>query len=191
MSFQIRKTVVVSETVQVEGDRMVDPPITRVTAAAVVTNPYAGAYTDDLSPMYDWSEDLAGTLAELAVQQLTGEVESYGKAAIVGLHGEIEHAAAVLHPRLGTPLRAAVSGGTAIIPSAKKSGPAGTSIDVPLHYKNAAYVRSHFDSIEVRIHDAPRDDEIVVVIAVTDGGRPHPRVGGLTVGNATGQDGLR
>ena len=99
--------------------------------------------------------------------------ESYGKAAIVGADGELEHAAAILHPKLGTPLREAVGGGKAIIPSAKKMGGPGTEIDVPLHYKDAAFVRSHFDAMSVRVPDAPRSDEIVVAIVVTDSGRPH------------------
>src|SRR5919199_1889442 len=102
------------------------------------------------------------------------------KAAIVGEHGEYEHAAALLHPKLGAPLRAAVGGGKAIIPSAKKLGGPGTGIDVPLHFKDAAFVRSHYDAMEVRLPDAPRANEIVLAIVVTDGGRPHPRVGGLT-----------
>jgi len=118
-------------------------------------------------------------------------VHSYGKAAIVGEHGEYEHAAAILHPTLGTPFRAAVGGGKAIIPSAKKLGGPGTTIDVPLHFKDAAFVRTHFDAMEVRLGDAPRADEILVVLAVTDGGRPHARVGGLTVAESKKEDGLR
>jgi hypothetical protein len=118
-------------------------------------------------------------------------VHSYGKAAIVGEHGEYEHAAAILHPTLGAPFRAAVGGGKAIIPSAKKLGGPGATIDVPLHYKDAAFVRTHFDAMEVRLCDAPRADEILVALAVTDGGRPHPRVGGLTVAESRKEDGLR
>jgi hypothetical protein len=106
------------------------------------------------------------------------------------LAGEREHAAALLHPKLGTPLRRAVGGGAALIPSAKKLGGPGTSIDVPLHYKDAMKVRSHFDAMEVRIPDAPAADEIVVVIAVTNAGRPHPRVGGLALADAIGKDGI-
>jgi hypothetical protein len=117
--------------------------------------------------------------------------ESYGKAAIVGTDGELEHAAAILHPKLGTPMRKAVGGGKAIIPSSKKIGGPGTEIDVPLHYKDAAFVRSHFDAMAVRVPDAPRPDEIVVVIVVTDSGRPHARIGGLKKDEAKKEDGLR
>jgi hypothetical protein len=119
------------------------------------------------------------------------KAESYGKAAIVGVDGELEHAAAILHPKLGTPMREAVGGGKAIVPSAKKMGGPGTEIDVPLHYKDAAFVRSHFDAMSVRVPDAPRQDEIAVVIVVTDSGRPHPRVGGLKKEEAKKEDGLR
>ena len=108
-----------------------------------------------------------------------------------GVDGEYEHAAAILHPTLGTPFRAPVDGGKAIIPSAKKLGGPGTTIDVPLHYKDAAFVRTHFDAMEVRVKDAPRANEILVALVVTDGGPPHPRVGGLTVAEARREDGLR
>jgi hypothetical protein len=118
-------------------------------------------------------------------------VESYGKAAIVGEAGEIEHAAAILHPKLGSPMRAALGGGAALVPSAKKRGRVGSVIDVPLGHRNAAYVRSHFDAMEVGIADAPRAREILVVVVVTDSGRPLPRVGGLTKDAILGQDGLR
>lgn len=191
MKFQIRKIQLTSETTYAEAGRPVERPITRVAAAAVVTNEYAGQWRDDLSPMYDAAAEVAADLAQRAVAALAGEPESYGKAAIVGLDGELEHAAAVLHPSLGKPLRDAVGGGTSIIPSAKKAGAAGTAIDVPLHYKDAAFVRTHFDAMEVRIPDAPRPNELVIAVAVTDGGRPHPRVGGLTIEEADGADGLR
>jgi hypothetical protein len=118
-------------------------------------------------------------------------IESYGKAAVVGEAGELEHAAAILHPRLGAPVRAVLGKGAALIPSAKKLGGVGTPIDVPLGHKDAAFVRSHFDAIEVRLADAPRSTEILVAIALTDSGRPNPRVGGLTVDGIKGEDGLR
>ena len=139
-------------------------------------------------------EELGGLLGERAVLALgiqPHQAESYGKAAIVGENGELEHAAAILHPRLGKPLRAAVEKGAALVPSAKKMGGPGTPLDVPLGHKDAAYVRSHFDAIEVRVADAPRADEILVAVAVTDSGRPLPRVGGLTKEDAKGEDGLR
>jgi len=118
-------------------------------------------------------------------------VQSYGKAAIVGEDGELEHAAAILHPRLGAPLRRAVEKGAALIPSAKKRGTMGTAIDVPLGHKDAAYVSSHFDAMEIHVPDAPRRDEIVVAVVVTDSGRPLPRIGGLSDAEAEGRDGLR
>ena len=110
---------------------------------------------------------------------------------MVGEGGELEHAAAILHPAMGKPLRAAVEKGAALVPSSKKMGGPGQPLDVPLGHKDAAYVRSHFDGMEVRVNDAPRAGEIMVAIAVTDSGRPLPRVGGLTAGQAEGRDGLR
>ena len=110
---------------------------------------------------------------------------------MVGENGELEHAAAILHPRLGKPLRAAVEKGAALVASSKKMGSMGQVLDVPLGHKDAAYVRSHFDGMEVSINDAPRANEIMVAVAVTDSGRPLPRVGGLTHDEAEGKDGLR
>jgi len=191
VNFEVRKVVVLSETLYREAGRPIAEPITRAAAAAVVTNPLAGGYHEDLSPLYEAAEDLGRELAAASIKCLRRAPESYGKAAVVGLGGELEHAAAVLHPTLGRPLREATGGGSAIIPSTKKVGPAGTAIDVPLHYKDAAFVRTHFDAMEVRIPDAPRDNEIVLIVVITDGGRPHPRVGGLTLADAVGTDGLR
>ena len=111
--------------------------------------------------------------------------------AMVGEAGELEHAAAILHPRLGKPLRAAVEKGAALVPSSKKMGGPGQPLDVPLGHKDAAYVRSHFDGMEVCLNDAPRAGEIMVAVAVTDSGRPLPRVGGLKAEEAEGKDGLR
>src|SRR5712691_1641589 len=156
-----------------------------------VENPFAGKFVEDLTPLIDAGEELGALLAKKATEALGAPAESYGKAAIVGEAGEYEHAAALLHPKLGAPLRAAVAGGKAIIPSAKKLGGPGTTIDVPLHFKDAAFVRTHYDAMEVRLHDAPRANEIMLAIAVTDGGRPHPRVGGLTKDEANKEDGLR
>jgi hypothetical protein len=179
------------DTVYEEGFRKVDQPINRVAVGAVIRNPYAGRYAEELTELVETGEELGALLANTAVALLPGLPHSYGKGAIVGLSGELEHAAALLHPKLGAPLRKAVNGGKAVIPSAKKIGTAGTAIDVPLHFKDAMLVRSHFDAMEFRIHDAPRPDEIVVVIAITDGGRPHARVGGLALADVRGEDGLR
>ena len=187
----IRKLLTIVEDVRAEGGREVARPIRRVAAVAVIHNPFAGRFEANLMPLVQAGEELGALLGQRAVDALGAAVESYGKAAVVGLDGELEHAAAILHPTLGSPFRAAVGGGKAIIPSAKKLGVAGTAIDVPIHYKDAAFVRTHFDAMEVRVSDAPRPDEIVVALVVTDGGRPHPRVGGLTKAEAKGEDGLR
>lgn len=189
---EIRRMYLIVEETFEEGGRPVDKPLKRVAAAAVIYNPLAGQYVDDLSPLMNLGGELGKQLGARAVAALGGDApESFGKAAIVGMGGEREHAAALLHPNLGAPLREAVGGGKAIIPSAQKMGGPGTGIDIPLHYKDAMFVRSHFDGIELRIPDAPRDDEIVVAVAVTNGGRPHPRVGGLKKEEVKGEDGLR
>ena len=191
---EVLKYVTVIEETLKEGGKKVDPPTRKAAAIAVIKNPFAGKYAENLDPLIDIGEELGGILGKRAVEALRitpKNAESYGKAAIVGTDGEFEHAAAILHPKLGTPLREAVGGGKAIIPSAKKIGSPGTEIDVPLHYKDAAFVRSHFDAMTVRVPDAPRPDEIVVVIVVTDSGRPHPRIGGLKKEEAKKEDGLR
>lgn len=174
-----------------EMGRELAKPIRRVVAAAVLANPFAGRYVEDLSELIDASVPIGAELAQAAVAALGASVESYGKGAIVGLGGELEHAAALLHPKLGTPLREACGGGKAIIPSAKKRGGPGTTLDIPLHYKDAAFVRSHFDAVELRLGESPAPDQIVLAVAVTDGGRPLPRIGGLTIDEAVKEDGLR
>ena len=188
---KIRKLVTVVEEVLSDGWREAKRPVRKVAAVAVIENPFAGRYVEDLTELINAGEELGALLAKKATEALGAPVESFGKAAIVGEQGEYEHAAALLHPKLGAPLRAVIGGGKAIIPSAKKLGGPGTTIDVPLHFKDAAFVRTHYDAMEVRLHDAPRADEIVVAIAITDGGRPHPRIGGLTKDEAKKEDGLR
>ncbi len=191
---EVRKYFMIVEETSMEGGKKVDPPTRKAAAIAVIKNPFAGKFVENLDPLIEIGEALGGILGKRAVEALKvppKNAESYGKAAIVGVDGELEHAAAILHPKLGTPLREAVGGGKAIIPSAKKMGGPGTEIDVPLHYKDAAFVRSHFDAMTVRIPDAPRADEIVVAIVVTDSGRPHPRIGGLKKNEAKKEDGLR
>ena len=191
---EIRKYVTIVEETAVEGGKRVDPSTRKAAAVAVIRNPFAGKYVEKLDELIDIGEELGGILGRKAVEALKilpKQVESYGKAAIVGGDGELEHAAAILHPKLGAPLREAVGGGKALIPSAKKRGGLGTEIDVPLHYKDAAFVRTHFDAMTVRVQDAPRSDEIVVAIVVTDSGRPHPRIGGLKKDEAKKEDGLK
>jgi hypothetical protein len=190
----IRRLLTIVEETHREGAEPVVPPTRKAAAVAVISNPYAGRYAPDLTELVEIGEMLGDLLGRRAVQALgiqPGQAHSYGKAAIVGEDGELEHAAAVLHPKLGAPLRAAVEKGAALVPSAKKRGGMGAAIDVPLGHKDAAYVRSHFDAMEVRVPDAPRRDEIVVAVVVTDSGRPLPRIGGLTVDEIVGKDGLR
>jgi hypothetical protein len=187
----IRKLVTLVEEILRDGGRAARRPVRKVAAVAVIENPFAGTFVEDLTPLIEAGEELGALLAKRAMEALGDPAESYGEAAIVGEAGEYEHAAALLHPKLGVPLRAAVGGGKAIIPSAKKLGGPGTTIDVPLHFKDAAFVRSHYDAIEVRLPDAPRANEILLAVAVTDGGRPHARVGGLTKDDARKEDGLR
>lgn len=190
----IRKLITVVEDTLREGGQAVEPPTRKAAAIAVIANPAAGRYVPALDELVAAGEELGRLLGERAVRALgiaPEQAQSYGKAAIVGEDGELEHAAAILHPKLGAPLRAAVGGGAALVPSAKKRGGPGTPIDVPLGHKDAAYVRSHFDAMEVRVLDAPRRDEIVVAVAVTDSGRPLARVGGLRADQIEGKDGLR
>ena len=194
MQARIRKLVVEVEETRIEGGRAVEPATRKALAMAVIANPCAGRYVENLDELVAIGEELGGLLGKRCVEALgiaPGAAQSYGKAAIVGEAGELEHAAAILHPKLGAPLRKAVEKGAALVPSAKKRGGLGTAIDVPLGHKDAAFVRSHFDAMEARVADAPRPNEIVVAVVVTDSGRPLPRVGGLTVGEIKGEDGLR
>jgi len=191
---EIRKYVTILEEIRMDGGRKMDPSGKRAAAVAVIKNPLAGQFVDDLTPLMDIGEELGGILGKMAVDALgilPENAESYGKAAIVGENGEREHAAAILHPKLGKPFRDSVGGGKSLIPSAKKMGGMGTEIDVPTNFKDAAFVRSHFDAMAVRIDDAPMADEIVVALVVTDCGRPHPRIGGLRKEEAKMEDGLR
>ncbi|MEM8754170.1 MAG: amino acid synthesis family protein [Pseudomonadota bacterium] len=194
MTAAIRKLAVWVEETRREAGREVAPPTRKAVAAAVVANPFAGRFEEDLTPLIEIGAELGALLGARCVAALgiaPEAAQSYGKAAMVGEDGELEHAAALLHPAMGAPLRAEVGGGAALVPSSKKMGAPGAPLDVPLGHKDAAYVRSHFDAAEVRLPDAPRADEILVAIAVTDSGRPLPRVGGLTHETAEGKDGLR
>lgn len=194
MPANIRKLIVQVDEVRKEMGQTIEPPTRRAVAIAVIDNPYAGRYSENLDELIAIGEELGALLGQKAVAALgiaPSDAQSYGKAAIVGENGELEHAAAILHPKLGAPLRMAVEKGAALVPSAKKRGTLGTVIDVPLGHKDAAFVRSHFDAIEARVSDAPRANEIVVAVAVTDSGRPLPRIGGLQHGEVKGEDGLR
>ncbi len=191
---KIRKIVTFIDETYIEMGQAIDPPTRRAAAVAVIENPFASRYEKELDLLMEIGEELGAQLGQKCVAMLGIEpaaVQSYGKAALVGENGELEHAAAILHPRLGKPLRAAVHKGAALVPSNKKRGAMGQPLDIPLGHKEAAYVRSHFDGMEVRVSDAPRANEILVAVAVTDSGRPLPRVGGLTHTEAQGKDGLR
>jgi hypothetical protein len=194
MKAKIRKVLVVVEDTCREMNRSIDPITRKAAALAVIENPCAGEFIEDLEVLMEIGAELGEYLGQRAVAALgvePREIESFGKAAIVGINGELEHAAAILHPCLGKPLRLAVQKGAALIPSSKKMGGAGTAIDIPLGHKDAAHVRSHFDAMEVRLNDGPKNNEILVAVSVTDSGRPLPRVGGLTQDDVIGKDGLR
>ena len=194
MSADIRKIAVWVEETLTEMGQPVVPPTRKAVAVAVIANPCAGRYQADLTELIEIGAELGGLLGDRCIAALgisPDQAQSYGKAAMVGEAGELEHAAAILHPKLGAPLRVAVGKGAALVPSSKKMGGPGQVLDVPLGHKDAAYVRSHFDAIEVRLNDAPRAAEIMVAVAVTDSGRPLARVGGLTHADAEGIDGLR
>ena len=191
-SIEVRGAHTVVHDLIREQGMALERPVRRVAALAVLANPFAGRYAADLTPLIDAGEVLARLLGARAVAALDGaSVHSFGKGVIVGTAGELEHAAAVLHPKFGAPLREVCGGGKSLIPSSKKRGGPGATLDVPLNHKDAAFVRSHFDALEVRVVDAPAPDELVVVAVVTDGGRPLPRIGGLEVDDIVGEDGLR
>jgi len=194
MTARIRKIAVNIEETHQEMGKSISPATRKAVAVAVIENPFAGTYVEDLSDLMEIGAELGALLGRKCIEALgisPSEAESYGKSAMVGENGELEHAAAILHPKLGAPLRKEVEKGAALVPSSKKMGGPGQVLDVPLGHKDAAYVRSHFDGIEVRLNDAPRANEIMVAVAVTDSGRPLPRVGGLSAEEAVGQDGLR
>lgn len=178
----VRRVRTIMEETLIEGGKTLNKPQRRSACVAVIGNPFAGKYVDDLSQLMQISAKLGTILPEKAVRALGVEnhqVESFGKAAMVGEDGELEHAAAMMHPSLGAPFRNVIGGGKALIPSSKKRGAPGHVFDIPLGHKDAERVRSHFDGMEVCVPDAPRAGEIALAIAVADSGRPHPRVGGL------------
>ena len=191
---KIRKIIVQTDEVRVEMGRDVQPPVRKALAMAVIENPFAGRYVENLDELIAIGEELGGLLGARCVQALgiaPGDAHSYGKAAIVGEAGELEHAAAILHPKLGAPLRVAVEKGAALVPSSKKIGGLGTAIDVPLGHKDAAYVRSHYNVMEIGLQDAPRPREILYALVMGTGGRVHSRLGGLTKDKVSVGDGQR
>lgn len=189
---KIRKTMVVVEEIHHEGGPVADTPLLRGAALAVVKNPYAGRYEPDIQPFMDDLRPLGLQLAERLAEALGGAeaIEGYGKASVVGEGGELEHGA-LWHAPGGYAMREVLGGAKAIVPSSKKLGGPGVRIDVPITHIDASYVRSHFDSMELGLNDAPRADEMLVALVMTTGPRIHARVGGLAASEIKGEDGLR
>lgn len=191
---KIRKACVLVEETRMEMGQQLDTPVRKAAAVLVVENPLAGKYQEDLGALEIAGEEWGRMLAEMARNALDAtpeQCEGYGKGAIVGTMGELEHGHAILHEKFGAPVRLAFGGGKAIIPSSAKVSVAGASIDVPTVYKNAFAVRSHYDSMTVCIPDSPRPDEIMVVLVLSTSGRPLARASGLRKDQVKGEDGLR
>jgi hypothetical protein len=172
----IRRLLVIKDVIYAEGGLPAMAPVTRVAACAVIANPLAGRAEEYLDQLIPFGEELGEMLVQEALKALPLPALSYGKAAIVGTSGDIEHGAAILHPRMGKPMRAAIGGGQAIIPSNVKIGAVGCSIDVPLGHKDDVWQFDQIDTIGITVANAPRPDEIVVIVALADGGRPRPRI---------------
>jgi len=173
----VRKTVFTKEIITADEMSMACDRIIRVAAMAVVRNPFAGVHQDDLSPLFDVGARLGQSLTQEIVKMLGEPPVCYGKAALIGSAGAMEHGAAMLHPALGKPVRAAVGGGQSLMPSNHKVGPLAGSIDLPLGHKDEAWSFDHIDTMTLVVPDAPRADEIVLCIGLSDGTRAHPRVG--------------
>lgn len=191
MQIRVRSFHTVVEEKRLEAGRASETPLRKIAAVAVIENPYAGRYVEDLKPLIEASADLGRQLAALAVRAMEPySAESYGKGGIVGTAGEQEHANAVLTTTFADPLRKAIGGGSAWISSFTKRAAPGTPIDVPMAYKDALYVRSHYDGMTVLLPDSPQPDEIAVIVCLANRGRLNARVGGLARADAKGQDGL-
>lgn len=190
---EVRKTILVTEEIHHDGGPRASTPHRRGAIGAVIRNPYAGRYEPDITPMMEALKPLGLELSKRLVAALGGDpkgIQAYGKGAIVGAAGELEHGA-LWHAPGGYGMREVLGNAKAIVPSAKKVGGLGCRIDIPLHHTNAAYVRSHFDAFEFGVPDGPRDNEIVYILAMTTGARVHFRVGGLLASEVKGEDGLR
>jgi hypothetical protein len=177
VTVEIRRIVLTADEVLGDPGGRLPRPVRRVAGLAVIANPCAGRLVDDLSVLFDVGLELGALLMKRVTDLLGGVPVSYGKAALVGTLGEVEHGAAIIHPKLGKPMREAVGGGEAIIPSNAKVAAPGTLIDLPLGHKDDVWSFDHFDTMTLMVADAPRPDEIVVAMAVADGGRPRPRSG--------------
>lgn len=174
---ELRKTLILTEVAERDALGRPHAPITRAVGMAVIRNPYAGLDVEDLSALFDTGGALGDDLMARLVPVLGGPAVSYGKGALVGVAGEIEHGGAMIHPRLGKAMRAPLGGGAALIPSNAKVGGVGAPFDLPLGHKDQAWSFDHFDTITVSVGDAPRPDEIIMIVGIADGGRAHPRVG--------------
>ena len=192
MKLKIRRTVTVVDSRDVDEAGMpAVPPLVKVAVAAVVENPFAGRYVEDLEPATKASVEIGELLGRMAVKALGPyQAESYGKAGIVGINGQQEHANALLTTAFAAPVRDAIGGGRAWISSMTKVGPAGMPIDVPMNHKHAIYVRSHYDGMSLTFHDSPAPDEIVLIFCFANRGRLNARVGGLRAADVKGDDGL-
>lgn len=191
---EVRKYVDIVEEIQMDNGKSVAPVIKKAAAVAVIKNPFAGTCAENLDELIETGDQLGELLARRAIQAMgikAEQVESFGKGVIVGMGGELEHAAALMHPKLGHAVRRVVGGGKTMMPSANKMGVPGTELDVPVHCKEAALVRSHFDAMPVSVQDAPRNDEVMVIVILTSGGRPLSRIGGLKKEEVSVRDGLR
>jgi hypothetical protein len=189
----VRKKSICVEEIFHEGGPVVEKPLGRAAALAVIRNPFAGSYVASIDWFMDDLKPLGLEMARKLVEALGGDanaVEGYGKGAIVGSAGELEHGA-LWHMPGGYAMREVLGGAKAIVASTKKVGGPGTRLDVPITHINASYVRSHFDAMEVGMNDAPRFDEILLALVMTTGGRVHARVGGLRASEIKGEDGLR
>jgi hypothetical protein len=189
--FAIRKILTWVEEERSREGQKVEQPLRKAIVAAVVSNPYAGTFVEDLSPAVEWSVGLGELLGRLACEALTEPVTSYGKGGIAGTAGSQEHAVMFVTTPFGNALRKAVGGGAAWISSATVVGAAGTPVTVPLAHKDALYVRDHYDAVTLHPGDAPHPDEVVVAVAVANRGRLHARLGGLPASEIAGEDGLR
>ncbi len=189
---KVRKYVTVVEEILFEGEKKLAKPVRKVAAMAVVQNPHSGVYQESLQELVDIGAELGEILTKMATDILgVINVESFGKGAIVGEKGEVEHGAAMNHVKFGNSMRKILGGGKAVVPSTVTRGAMGATLNVPLTHMNATLVRSHFDAMEIRIPDAPKSDEIVVAAVLADGGRPLPRLGGLKKDEIEGKDGLK
>jgi hypothetical protein len=188
---QIKRTLAFVDDVAIEAGQTVSPPLRKVAIVAVIDNPFAGKFEKDLGPLTKASEDIGRTMSKIAIALLAPhKPESYGKGAVIGMNGEQEHGVAMLTTVFGNVMREAAGGGKAWVSSLTKRAAPGAIIDIPLAHKDALYVRSHYDGITITLHDAPLPDEIALICAFANRGRPNHRVGGPNASEIKGIDGL-